>query len=105
MGRISPLLLPSLKLYPKLLQPILQLPRLPWLQIRVEHNIHLLERPPRCLGVHEEDVEGHHGAEHAEDDVCFPLDVRERRRDEVGQGEVEDPVCCGGDADAFGAVF
>ena len=35
-------------------------------------------------------MEGHDGAEYAEDDIRLPLDVGEGRCDEVGQREVED---------------
>ena len=41
-------------------------------------------------------MDRHCSVEDAEDDVDFPLDVDESGRYEVGEGEVEDPVCgCG----------
>ena len=53
------------------------------------------------LGETEEHMNRHSGQEHAEDYVSLPLDVDERRWDEVGQSEVEDPVCRGAECDGF----
>ena len=50
-------------------------------------------------------MECHHRAEHAEDDVCLPLDVGEGRSDEVGQGEVEDPITRGRKTDTLRTVL
>lgn len=41
----------------------------------------------------EQDVDEHGETEDAEHDVDFPADVGEGRWDEVGECEVEDPVC------------
>lgn len=91
-----------LNLLPKL---IMNQIRPPGLDIRVKDHVNLLQSPARSLGVHEKHMEGHHAAEHPEDDVGPPLDVVERGRDEVCQGEVEDPVGRGGESDALGSVF
>jgi hypothetical protein len=84
---------------------IMNLVRLPRLDIRIKHHINLFKGPPRCLGVHEENMEGHDRAENAEDDVRLPLDVGEGGSNEIGQRKVEDPVAGCGEADAFGTVF
>lgn len=57
-----------------------------------EDVLDLLESLSSGLGEHEEDVEEHGGAEDGEDEVDLPLDIDERRRNEVGEGKVEDPV-------------
>lgn len=68
-----------------------------------EHLLHLLQRLPRRLREREEHVHQHRQVEHAEDDVRLPLDVDERGRDEVAEGEVEGPVRRGGERDGFAA--
>lgn len=88
-----------------LLEFIPNLPRPPRLHSRIEDHINLLQRPSRGFGVHEEDMEAHHAAEYPKDDVCSPLDVVEGWRDEIGQREVEDPVCGRREPDPLGAVF
>lgn len=45
----------------------------------------------------------HSRAKHPEDDVHPPLDIHKRRRHEVRQSEVEDPVRRGGQRDRFPA--
>lgn len=84
---------------------ILEFARLPRLHVRLEHYINFFKRPTRRLGIHEEHMEGHHRAEHAEDDVGLPLDVGEGGSDEVGQGEVEDPVTRGRKTDTLSTVL
>lgn len=79
--------------------------RPPRRHIRVKHEINFLQSSADGLRIHEKDVECHDGAEHAEDDVRLPLNVGECGRNEECQSEVEDPICCGGETDAFGAVF
>lgn len=102
MTRTPILLLMPLNLLPKYIPNPIRPPRL---HIRIEDQINLLQRPAHRLGVHEEHLEGHDAAEYTEDDVCAPLDVVEGWCDEVGEGEVEDPVCGGGEADSLRAVF
>ena len=92
----------ALDLLPKLIRHLMRPPRR---HILVKHLVHLLQCLPRSLGVQEEHMEGHHRAEHTEDDVRLPLDVGEGRRDEVRQCEVEDPVASGGQTHAFGAIL
>lgn len=84
---------------------IMNLIRAPGHSRRIKHRINLLKRSPRCLGVRQEDMDGHDGAEDGEDDVGAPLDVCESWRDEVCECEVEGPVCCACEADAFRAVL
>lgn len=48
-------------------------------------------------------MEEHGSAENTEYDVDFPADVGECRGDEVGECEVEDPVCGGGEGYGFAA--
>ena len=57
-----------------------------------EDALHFFERLPSRLGEEEEDVDGHGGAKDAEKKVDLPLDVFERWRDKIGQGEVEGPI-------------
>lgn len=64
----------------------------PRLHIRIKNHINFLESPSRSLRVEEEDMECHDEAENGKDNICSPLDVVEGWRDEVGQGEVKDPV-------------
>lgn len=52
-----------------------------------EHVVDLLERLAGGLREHEEDVDCHGQAEHAEDDVGTPGDVHESWRDEVAERE------------------
>lgn len=66
-----------------------------------EHLLDIFERLSARLGEAEEDVDGHGCAEDTEDDVHLPLDVDERGRDEVREGEVEDPVGARGDGDGL----
>lgn len=66
--------------------------RPPRFNIRIKHHIDFLESPSRSLRVEEEDMECHDETENGKDDICPPLNVVEGWRDEVGQGEVEDPV-------------
>ena len=63
----------------------------------------LLERLAGRLGEHEEGVDEHADAEDAEHDVGAPLDVDERRRHEVAEGEVEGPVGRRGKRDGLAA--
>mgnify|MGYP004508925811 CR=1 FL=1 len=48
-----------------------------------KHLLNVLESLSSCLGEHEEGVDCHGCAEDTKDDVDFPLDVDEGRRDEV----------------------
>lgn len=41
--------------------------------------------------------------EHAEDDICLPLDIDEGGGDEVAEGEIEGPVRGRGERDGFPA--
>lgn len=62
-----------------------------------EDLLDLLERFLRSLGEQEEDVDEHSGTEDREDDVDLPSDVCKCGRHEVCKGEVEGPVCRGGE--------
>ena len=86
-------------------ESILNLGCAPRPNIGVKNHVNFLKRPSRGLRIHEEDLESHDKAEHGEYHIRPPLDVVEGRRNEVGQSEIEDPVSCGGEADAFGTVF
>ena len=46
-------------------------------------------------------MDEHGGVENAKDNVRLPLDVLERGRHEVAEGEVEDPVCRGRERDGL----
>lgn len=65
---------------------------LPGLHVGVKYYVHLLQCPLSCFRVPEEYLQSHHGAEYAEDDVRFPLNIGERRGDEVCQCKVENPI-------------
>jgi hypothetical protein len=65
---------------------------LPRRRTQHEHLFNILKCLSGGLGEEEECVKSHGGTEDAEDDVDAPLDVDECRWDEVGEGEVEDPV-------------
>lgn len=65
--------------------------RFPCGDFGIEQQVNFLESLSRGFRVGEEDVKGHDEAENAEDDVCFPGDVFEGGREEVGEGEVEGP--------------
>ena len=79
--------------------------RLPGGDTFLEEHVDLLERLAARLREHEEGVDDAAKAEDAEDDVRAPDDVLERRRHEVGEREVEDPVSRRREADALGAVL
>lgn len=75
---------------------VLDLVGAPRLDVRIKDHINLFEGPTSSLGIHEEHVEGHDTTEYTENYIGLPLDVVECRRDEVGQGKVENPVSRGG---------
>lgn len=57
-----------------------------------ENALYILERLTCRLWEHEEDMQEHGRAEDTENDVYLPLDVYERRWNEVREREVESPV-------------
>lgn len=77
----------------------------PGLDVGVEENVNLLQRPTCGLGVREEDVHGHNGTEHAEDDIRLPFDVVESGGNKVCKCKVENPISGGGYSDALCTVF
>lgn len=66
-----------------------------------EHAFGFLKRLAGRLREREDDVDQHGEVKHPEDNVHLPIDVFERGRDEVGQGEVEDPVAGRGQCHGF----
>jgi hypothetical protein len=56
----------------------------------LKHGFGLLQSLPRRLGKAEEDVEGHGGIEHTEDDVRLPADVGEGNRGKQTQRGIPD---------------
>ena len=66
-----------------------------------EDALHFFERLPSRLGEAKEDVNGHGGAKDAEKKIDLPLDVFEGWRDEIGQGEVESPICRSAEGDGL----
>lgn len=67
--------------------------RLPWPRPALtEHELDLLNRLARRLGVRQPRLDRSAETQHAEDDECFPADVVERGRDEEADGEIEEPV-------------
>lgn len=58
----------------------------------LEHLVDLLQRLAGRFGEHEKNVDGHGGAEDAEDDVGLPSDAHEGGRDEVAKGEAGSKV-------------
>lgn len=83
----------------------LHIVRLPRLDTRIEHVIDLFKRPLCRLRIQEKHMKRHHGAEHPEDNVCFPLDVGERRGHKVRQCEVENPIAGSRKPDTFGTIL
>lgn len=76
----------------------------PWLDIRLEDEIDLFERPAHSLWIREEHVEGHDGAEYTKDNISLPLNIVEGWCHKVSQSKVENPVGGGGQADALRSV-
>jgi len=72
---------------------IMDLIGVPWLHIRVKNGIDLLKGATLCLRICEEHLEEHDGTKDPEDNIGFPLDIMESRRDKVRQCKVENPVC------------
>lgn len=64
-------------------------------------HLNFFKRLAGRLREHEEGMNGHAKAENAKDQICFPLDVDERRRCEVPESEVEDPVRSSCDRDCL----
>jgi hypothetical protein len=77
----------------------------PWLDICLEYQVDLFERPPHSLGIHEKHVYGHDEAENPKNDVRLPLDVVESGSYEVSQGEVENPVGSGRNTNTLSSVL
>lgn len=67
-----------------------------------EELVDLLEVPALGLGKHEVDDRDPASVEDGKDDVGLPLDVLESRGGELDNGEVEDPVACGGESRTLG---
>ncbi len=65
--------------------------------------LHLLERLPRRLREHKEDMHEHGHTKHAEEDIRLPLNILKRRRHEVAKREVEGPIPRRRERDGFPA--
>lgn len=66
----------------------LDLVTLPWRDSGVKQNVNLLQGLGLCFRICEENVEGHDEAEYTENDVSFPLDIGEGRRNKVCLGHI-----------------
>lgn len=67
----------------------------------LKHRLGLFKSLSSCLGEEEEDVDKGCEVEHAEDDVCLPLDVREGGRHKDSEDGVEGPVSGCGECDTL----
>lgn len=84
---------------------VLHLGTAPGLDVGVEEDVNLLQRPTCRFRIREEDMHCHNGTEHAENDIGLPFDVVESRSNKVCKCKVEDPVGGSGHSNALRTVF
>lgn len=78
------------------LDPVLECPAKalasPCGDIVIKEHIDLLQTLFGSFGIQEEDVDRHRRAESAKNHICFPLDVRKRRRNEEGKRKIKTAI-------------
>lgn len=65
-----------------------------------EQDIHILQTSSLCLLDEESREDAHGAAKDAEHEECAPTDVIDGVGGDFGDDEIEEPLCCGSEADA-----